>query len=195
MTAVIPARRPAEHADEWELVDRAQAGDRAAYAALYAAHYPPVRRFLLRKLRGDEAEDLAQDVFVKALAGLGRIEYRGQSIGAWFMTIARNMAMDHFKSSRVRRVWGEDDVYHSPVPDPDPTPEAAAVAGDAGRRARAALGLLTGRQRQVLVLRYLAGLSITETAAAMGINAPAVKALTFRAIATIRRHTGELGLS
>jgi len=196
MTAVLPAQRDAEHVDGWELVDRAQAGDRAAFGALYEMHYGLVLMFLVRRVGpGPEAADLAQDVFVRALRGIERIEYRGQAVGAWLITIARNLAMDHFKSGRVRRMVLQGDVYQTPTPDPDPTPDHVAVMADSSRRVRAALALLSGKQRQVLVLRYLNELSITETAAVMNIGEGAVKALTFRAVRTVRRHAQDLGLS
>jgi RNA polymerase sigma-70 factor, ECF subfamily len=167
------------------LIARARTGDSQAFAAIYDAYAGRLYRFLaLRVTEPADAEDLLQRVFVKVVEALPRYQDRGLPFGAWLFRIARNVAIDF---ARAR-----------------PDEEALTVAGDradgaaqpariaeqqADRRiVREALDLLTQEQRDVLVYRFFAGLNPREIAALMGKREGSVRALQFRALATLRRH-------
>jgi RNA polymerase sigma-70 factor (ECF subfamily) len=136
------------------------------------------------------AEDLTQDTFLRALRSIDRFQWQGTDPGAWFITIARNLIYDYYKSARYRVDSNmPTDWFVSTGAlgrDPDPTPEDAAVA--VARRAAllAAMQRLTAKQRRVIELRYLADLTVAETCVATGWADTVVKSLAFRAIRALR---------
>ena len=81
----------------------AQAGDMTAFGELFDRYYDIVFRYVLFRM-GDRtlAEDVTQETFVRALRRISSVSYQGRDIGAWFVTIARNLIFDHVKSSRYR---------------------------------------------------------------------------------------------
>ena len=188
-TVVIPGQR--EAADRWEIVTRAQAGDTQAFGELYRLYEPVVRRFINARTHGNPqlAEDLTQDVFCRAIKSLHGVRWQGRDIAAWFVTIARNIVWDHYKSGRHRLEVLPGDGWHPETVDEDrrADPEQVAVFNGTSTALDAALAQLTADQRQVLALRYGAGLSVAETAAAMGKEEGAIKAATYRATQTMAR--------
>lgn len=178
---------------EVRLRTAAAAGDRAAFAALYASYREPVYRFLLRRARGDRhlAEDLTQDTFARAMSGLGRYRETGRPFGAWLMTIASNLLTDYWRSGWHRRhhLWddftGETEGRLTAAADNDGDPAIDVTTRDQRRHlaetlARA-VSRLSDRQQQVVSLRFAEGLSVADTADALGLEIGAVKAATYRA--------------
>lgn len=198
MTAVIPAPRGPEP-DSWQLVARAQAGDPDALAGLYRRYNPELRQFLvMRWCRGrpDLVDDLAADTWVRFITNLDYLQDLGRSPLAWLMTVARNLAVDHFKSARVTRNMlvaeldtDEFDQHRRDHPGADVEADLAALRA-AVRRAVA--GLDNEHQRRCLELRFIAGLSVAETAARLGVTDGACKALQYRAVRSLRRAAPEL---
>lgn len=185
---------PAEQAPEatWHLVTAAQAGDREAFAELFRRYRSLVFNVIYRRVNNRElAEDLMQDVFLRALKSIERVTWQGRDIGAWLVTIARNIVIDHFKSGRHRMEYtaGEAVFYHLGVDVTDHSPEgnpaASAVAHLVNVELLTAVKTLTVEQQDVIVLRFLHGLSVAETAAAVGKNEGAVKAIQYRACRTL----------
>jgi RNA polymerase sigma-70 factor, ECF subfamily len=178
---------------EANLRTAAAAGDRTAFAALYANYRETVYRFLLRRCHGDRhlAEDLTQDTFARAIRGLDRYRETGRPFGAWLLAIANNLLIDYWRSSWHRRhlLWsdftGETEVPLAEKDDCGGDP-AIDVAESEQRRHLAsimeqAVGRLSVLQQKVVSLRYTKGLSVAETADALGLEAGAVKAATYRA--------------
>lgn len=208
-TIMIPAQRQPDPADRWEIVIRAQAGDMEAFGLLYKLYQSKIHAFIWRRTSSkDLADDLTQDVFVRALRNLGGLSWQGRDIGAWLTTVARNIVADHFKSGRHRFESGvryvtvggsagdEDAVDMVDVVDSDrrADPEQVAVHNAFNAVLDAALAQLKPPQREVLALRFGVGLSVAETAAAMGKEEGAIKALTYRAtraMAGLLREAGE----
>ena len=87
----------------WDLVRAAQEGDTAAFGVLYDRYVDVVFRYVLFRV-GDRnlAEDVTSETFLRALRSIGSVSYQGRDVGAWFVTIARNIVYDHVKSSRYR---------------------------------------------------------------------------------------------
>lgn len=204
-TVTIPAQRPApdsEHAGMWALVERAQAGDRAAFGAIYEQYQDQVFRFLFYKTQDRQtAEDLTADVFVRALNHLDSVTWQGRDIGAWLKTIARNLAIDLFKSARYRLDTAVGDVFDDMFDvdtlrrwhPRDERPDHACQDSARNRSVHEAVAKLTSsQQREVIQLRFFEGLSVPETAARMGLNVGAIKALQIRAIRSLRRLAPEL---
>jgi RNA polymerase sigma-70 factor (ECF subfamily) len=171
----------------------AAAGDRTAFAALYATYREPVYRFLLRRARGDRhlAEDLTQDTFARAMSGLARYRETGRPFGAWLMTIASNLLTDYWRSGWHRRhhLWddftGETEGRLTATAENDGDPAIDVAARDQRRHLAEilaqAVARLSDRQQQVVSLRFTEGLSVADTADALGLEIGAVKAATYRA--------------
>ena len=175
------APTPADEVDVWELVRRAQAGDAEGFGLLYDRYVDVVYRFLCHRV-GDRAtaEDLTSETFVRALRRIDSLTFQGRDVGAWLVTIARNLVLDHVKSSRHRL-----EVATADMRDADravPGPEEAVLQRITNAALLAGMQQLSDEQRECLVLRFLRGLSVAETAAAMGRKDGAVKALQHRAV-------------
>jgi RNA polymerase sigma-70 factor, ECF subfamily len=165
------------------LVRRAAAGDSAAFAEIYDAYAPRVRRFLCHQVsNGDLAEELMQRTFVKMIEALPRYESRGLPFGAWVFRIARNAVIDHRRTAHPAVAL--DAAADQPSDGGDPV--SAAERDQDRDLLRAALDALPPDQRQVLVWRFFAELSPAETAALMGRSNGAVRVLQHRALVSLR---------
>lgn len=180
----------AAKAEAWELVSAAQGGDTSAFGKLYDRYVDVVYRYVLFRLGDrDLAEDVTSETFLRALRRITSVSYQGRDVGAWFVTIARNIILDHVKSSRFRLEVVTDEVAE-PSGAPIGTVGAQAVAGPEqqaiSRATRAELlrcvAELGEDQRECIVLRFMQGLSVAETAVIMKRNEGAIKALQHRAV-------------
>lgn len=170
-------------ADVVALVDRARDGDPDAFAALYDRYVERVYRFVLYRVHGDSAlaEDVTSEVFLRALRKIKGFTWQGRDVGAWFLTIARNLVLDHFKSGRSRlEVLG----IENPVAADDRVLDAedAALSRVSTQELYKAIAQLGTEQQEVIYWRFLQGYSVAETAAAMGKSDGAIKALQYRAV-------------
>jgi RNA polymerase sigma-70 factor (ECF subfamily) len=165
----------------WELVAAAQQGDQNAFGQLYDRYVDVVFRFVLFRVSDRPlAEDLTSETFLRALRRISSVSYQGRDVGAWFVTIARNLVLDHVKSSRYRLEMTTADILDSSADDRGPEHEVVEEATAAElMRCVAQLGR---DQQECITLRFMQGLSVSETAAVMGRNEGAVKALQHRAV-------------
>jgi RNA polymerase sigma-70 factor (ECF subfamily) len=169
------------------LVGAAKLGDPEAFGALFDHYYAPVYRYVAARVRRpSDAEDLAQLVFVKALEALPRYEARGVPFGGWLFRLARNVVIDHIRTRR-EHVNLDTAVERSTE---DDGPDALAALRQEMDSVASALRRLTPEQREAIELRFFAGLSAKEAAAAMGRQEGTVRGLQFRAIAALRRELG-----
>ena len=165
------------------LVRRAAAGDTAAFAEIYDAYAPRVRRFLCHQVsNGDLAEELLQRTFVKMIEALPRYQSRGLPLGAWVFRIARNAVIDHRRTAHPAMTL--DAVADRPSAGGDPV--STAEREQDRESLRTALDLLPPDQRQVLVWRFFAELSPAETAVLMRRSNGAVRILQHRALVSLR---------
>jgi RNA polymerase sigma-70 factor, ECF subfamily len=170
-----------------ELVAAAKAGDAEAFGRLFDHFHEPVHRYIAARVRRpSDAEDLAQTVFVKALEALPRYEQRGIPFGGWLFRLARNVVIDHIRTHREH--VDIDELLERPGQETGP--EAQAIARDQMDTIAAALVELTEEQRDVIALRFFAGLSAREAAEVMGKQEGTVRGVQFRAIAALRRRLG-----
>jgi RNA polymerase sigma-70 factor, ECF subfamily len=168
-----------------ELVARAQQGDQVAFATLYEQYRPLVYRFLRRRLDGadETVEDLTEDVFVKLYEKLDRYVERGVPFTAWLYRIAHNQLVD-FVRTLPRHTAQSLDV----VADVAEHNSGAEYRGVLDRETlEPALARLTAEQRKAVELRFLQGMSVAETSAAIGRSEEAVKKLQARGLANLRR--------
>jgi RNA polymerase sigma-70 factor (ECF subfamily) len=169
-----------------DLVDRARRGDPEGFAGLYELLAGPIYRYLAAQVEdAAEVEDMTAEVFAEAARRIRRFRGDGAAFMRWLFTVARNDLRDHGRREARRRT--------SPVPDPPdredpaPRPDELVIARLEARRAVKALEDLTPHQREVLLLRFAAGLGLAETAAALGKPVTAVKSLQHRGLVAIRR--------
>ncbi len=170
-------------ADGWTLVRAAQDGDTDAFGQLFDRYHDVVFRFVLYRL-GDRpaAEDLTQETFVRAFRRIASVSYQGRDIGAWFVTIARNLVLDHVKSSRYRLESSTPEIADVAPGRGSPGPEQEVIAGATHAELLKCVARLGEDQQECIALRFLQGLSVAETASVMGRNEGAVKALQHRAV-------------
>jgi len=165
------------------LVEDAQRGDPAAFARIFDEFHGPIYRFIASRVgRPSDAEDLTQLVFVKALEALPRYEARGVPFGGWLFRLARNTTIDHIRTRRDHEELGEVSDRQTD----DQSPEVLAILRTDLDDMAAALQRLTPDQREVIALRFFAGLSSREAADLMGRQEGTIRGLQFRAIAALR---------
>ncbi len=168
------------------LVELARKGDAEAFGLLYDHYQTAVYRFLFYRTRSSTlAEDLTSETFFRALRSMTSFRWQGKDFGAWLMTIARNLATDHFKAGRTRlEMTTEDMGAHD---DSTEGPEMAVLAGLTNDILLKALTELPDEQRDCLVMRFLQGMSIAETAAVLGRSDGAVKQLQLRGVRNLAK--------
>ena len=164
---------------EETLVERARRGDSAAFEALVVSYQALAFRTAF-VIAGDaaDAEEAAQDAFVKAHRALGRFR-RGRPFRPWLLAIVANEARNR------RRTQDRRAALALRAADPGALgedPEAAALARERRERLLTAVERLRDDDREVLACRYFLELSEEETAAALGIARGTVKSRTHRAL-------------
>ncbi len=151
-----------EHAETWRLVAAAQAGDGEAFGQLYDRNVDTVFRFIYFRVNDRAlAEDFTSETFLRALRRIGSISYQGRDIGAWFVTIARNIILDHMKSARNRLEVTTADTVEGDQR--EPSPETAVLELLTNERLMAAVNQLGDEQRECVMLRFIQGFSVAET--------------------------------
>jgi RNA polymerase sigma-70 factor, ECF subfamily len=168
------------------LVELARGGDADAFGLLYDHYHVSVYRFLFYRTRSAPlAEDLTSETFFRALRNMKNFRWQGKDFGAWLMTIARNLATDHFKAGRTRLELTTYDMGDHD--DATEGPESAVLASLTNELLLEALTQLPDEQRDCLVMRFLQGMSIAETAAVLGRSDGAVKQLQLRGVRNLAK--------
>ena len=164
------------------LVDRAVKGDADAFGQLYDRFQPEILRYLVIRTRNpDAAEDLAQQVFLKAWRAIPRYQHRGAPFRAWLYRMAHNQMVDYFRSNRPTT-----DLEGVELPE-DSEAESRVLTAETNEVLRAALERLSEDHREVLVQRFLMEKSAREIGDAMGRKEVTVRGLQMRALQALRR--------
>ena len=173
--------------DERKLVEQAKAGDQTALDRLFDGNYERVYRYIRFKVNQEQdAEDIAQETFLRMYQALDRFQQRGVPFRAWLMQIATNLVNDFYrKRGSTGRAWSIEEGELDPTGGGDPAELVLDLLSV--QEAVAAMSSLTELERDVIQLRYAAELSIAETAAALGKNENNVKQLTFKALGKLRK--------
>jgi RNA polymerase sigma-70 factor (ECF subfamily) len=168
-----------------DLVKRAQGGDVEAVGELYDRHHTRIFRYLWSRLRDPHvAEDLTGEVFARMVKDLPGYRPRGIPFQAWLYRIAHNLAVDHQRVQGRHPLVSLDDAEDVRAEGQDP---AAKVERQLTvERVESALEALDPIQRDVVVLRFLVGLSLREVAAALTKSVAAVKSLQHRGLVALR---------
>jgi RNA polymerase sigma factor (sigma-70 family) len=172
--------------EDAKLVEKARDGDAAAYEGLVRGHQElAFRTAYLITGNVAEAEDAAQEAFVKAYRALGRFR-AGAPFRPWLLSIVANEARNRRKSAGRRASLALRAATEGPSGSADPSPEAAAVASERRAELLGALGTLREEDRLAVACRYFLGLSEAETADALGCARGTVKSRVSRAIGRLR---------
>ena len=179
--AVVGRPRP-----EDQLVEHARRGDQAAFEELVHRHQTiAFRTAVMLTGSAADAEEAAQDAFVKAWAALPRFR-RGAPFRPWLLAIVANEARTRRRAAGRREAWTLRAAHAEPAPVAGGDPAAAVAVRERSAELRAALAILDERDRTVLGLRYLLDLSEREMAAVLGCRQGTVKSRLSRALGRLR---------
>lgn len=185
----VPAQERTDDASVELVLIEAARHDPRAFAPLYDRYFPAIHGYCLRRLGHPEnAADATSQIFINALQSLPKFrperKRTGSSFRSWLFAIAHNVIVDIYRRQRVTE----------PVPDEamglidgDPLPDELAIAADASRQLRTALGHLPEVQRSIVELR-LSGLRRAEIANVLQMSDAAVRSAQARAFLVLRQH-------
>jgi len=173
-----------------QLVERVQAGDKSAFDLLVRKYQHRVLKLVSRFVSdAAEAEDVAQEAFLKAYRALGRFR-EGSPFRPWLLRIVANEARNRRRAAG-RRAGLTLRAAAVVSGDAAPSPETTALTRERRDALLGGLAALDERDREVLVHRFLLELGEDETAAALGIRRGTVKSRTSRALDRLRAVVGE----
>jgi RNA polymerase sigma-70 factor, ECF subfamily len=175
--------------DEERALDGLRKLDTQSIGAIYDKYFPEIYRYVRYRINDDAtAEDIASDVFVRLLDAAQKKQGPQTHLRGWLIATASNTVNDHHRRHYRRPVEALSDS----MADRAPSIHSEIDAREQNRLVQGAITQLTDEQQHVLALRFGQGYSIEETAAFMKKNINAVKALQFRALASLQRQIGEM---
>ncbi len=172
--------------DEQWLVQKAQQNDNEAFAELYELYFDKIYRYIMLKTGNrTDAEDMTQQVFLKAFKSLSSYQYKSVPFSAWLYRIAHNQIVDYFRlSSRQQTCELAEEI----VPDDsDNNPQNKTELKMDTESLIKATRQLTKLQQEVIALRFSSDLPVAEVARLMGKSEGAVKALQHSAVIALRK--------
>jgi len=181
-----------EPADETLMLGYAR-GDARAFEALYTRHKGPIFRFVLRSVKSaGEAEELAQEIWMRVIGARAGYEPRAK-FTTWLYSIAHNRLVDHWRARGLALVSLDDDGADPPEPaaGPEAEPERMLEASQVARQLAAALAALPFAQREAFLLHQEGGLTAAEIARATGSNEEAAKSRLRYAMKKLREAIGD----
>lgn len=172
--------------DERAAIERAQQGDPEAFGSLVGRYQEVAFRVAYLTVRDEaEAQDVAQEAFVRAYRALGRFDLR-QSFRPWLLRIVTNLAMNSRRSSRRRDAMSHRYERDYELQSGSASPEVTALAKEQARLVWQAMAALRPQEQTLLYLRYFLGASEEEAATAIGRPAGTVKSRLHRALRRLR---------
>jgi RNA polymerase sigma-70 factor (ECF subfamily) len=168
---------------ETDVIALAIRGDVDAFTEIYRMHAPRVYRHI-RYLIADhqEADDLTNETFLKAWKVFSRYEDRGLPLENWLLKIGHNLGVRHLKKNRVTQ-----DIEQLTIPDsPEHRPETLMESASEAETVRAAILRLPEVPRQVIIWRFLEGMSYEEIERMLGKSNGAIRVIQFRALKQLR---------
>ena len=173
-----------------DLISRAAAGDSSAFQTLVERHRSMVYRVAFQFAGNHhDAEDIAQDVFIKVFRSLDRFRQDAQ-LTSWLYRIIMNACIDHRRRSRfsASAAFGEEaELRMLNAPEETPGPEERAYGGEIGQVLECEIGRLPKGQRLVFVMRHHQGMKLCEIAEALGLAEGTVKRQLHAAVHRLRQ--------
>ena len=180
-----------------DVVEKARAGDRTAFHYLVDRFQQDIYRMIYYRTRSQmDAEDLTQDVFMKAFKNIHRLA-SPEVFRSWLYRIAVNRVRDHYRRQQVRSIFGfgstdDDNFEASAETSVAPEAEGGLARRDFWRRVEQMLDRLSRMEREVFTLRFLDQLSIHEIGVTLKKNESTVKTHLYRALNKIKNLAGDL---
>lgn len=175
--------------NEQSALDGLRKLDSQSIGAIYDRYFPEVYRYVRYRISDENiAEDIASDVFVRLLEATRKKQGPQTNLRGWLIATASNTVNDHHRRHYRRPV----EALSEATPDHGPSIHSEIDSREQNRQVQGALAQLTPEQQHVLALRFGQGYSIEETAVHLKKNINAVKALQFRALASLQRQIGEV---
>jgi RNA polymerase sigma-70 factor (ECF subfamily) len=175
--------------NEQRALDGLQKLDSQSIGTIYDRYFPEVYRYVRYRISDDTlAEDIASDVFVRLMEASQKKKGPQTNLRGWLIATASNAVNDHHRKHYRRPVEALSDA----MPDGNASVHSLVDVREQNRVVQEALAQLTEEQQHVLALRFGQGYSIEETAIHLNKNINAVKALQFRALASLQRQIGEV---
>jgi RNA polymerase sigma-70 factor (ECF subfamily) len=173
--------------EQTELIISAQQGSPEAVGELYEAHYQSVYRYLYYRT-GDPylAEDLTGEVFIRMVESLSRFQGGARALRAWLFQIARNLSIDHYRRTHSHSNVSMSEGIAAPLEAPDEIAERRLY----WQKLLRALKGLTADQRDVLILRFVSGMALSEVADTLHRSEDAIKGLQRRGLLALREILG-----
>ncbi len=168
---------------EKNLIKRAIKGEASAFGLLYDKYQPQIYRFIYLKVgHREEAEDLTHQVFLKTWGNMERYNFQGFPFSAWLYRVARNQVVDYYRTKKVNVDLESITELRTETcfsQEMDTNSDIEQV--------RLAIQQLSPRQQDVIILRFIEDLSLSETASILHKTETAVKLLQHRAIKKLKR--------
>lgn len=178
-------------ADEIDLwAEKSRGGDRKAFAKLYDRFVTPIYRFVyFRVYNNGLAEDLTSQTFLKAVENIASYDRKKGKFSSWLYRIARNLVIDYYRSRK--KTVELDDTWDIPS---GVDIEDDAHRNDLAERLKGLMDILTGEQREIVVMRLWQELPYNEIAEVLGKSEAGCKMMFSRAIAKLRDEADFLAL-
>ncbi len=165
---------------EVSLINRAVQGDRTAFTELYENYIGRVYRHVYYRVSGQaDAEDITQEVFIKAWKAIRKYESRGVSFMAWLSTIARNSIVDHYRSKKESISLEETEVSSQAG---ETSTEEMVEIGFNQSYIGNTISRLKGDKQKVILMHFIDGFSYKEIAQALNKSEGAVRVIQYRAL-------------
>ncbi|MFC1911793.1 sigma-70 family RNA polymerase sigma factor [Chloroflexota bacterium] len=170
--------------NEESIIWRAKQHDQMALTQLYEENFDKIYRYIVLKIgEKTEAEDMTQQVFLKAFKNISSYKYQGLPFSSWLYRIAHNQIVDYFRKKSKRATVPLDESLTAGNSDPRQEVERSLEVEDLARATRK----LTKSQQEVISLRFAGEFSIAQVARVMGKSEGAIKALQHSAIVSLRK--------
>jgi RNA polymerase sigma-70 factor (ECF subfamily) len=184
-----------EERTDRDLASRTLQGDRKAFATLHKRYYARIFRLSLFRCRSQaDAEDIASETFVRAIAHLPGYRFQGESLYPWLSRIANNLVADLGRKNAGAITLSLDTAsaegvraYLENLPGGAPDPHVLAERQEMQESLRAAISRLSADQSEAVLLRFGGDLSLKEIGSAMNKSEGAIKSLLHRALIHLRR--------
>ncbi len=173
---------PERQFDDEKVIQQVKNGDAEAYGLLYDQYAEVIFRYVYSHLEGRlDAEDLTEEIFLRAWRALPKYDERGLPFSAFLFRIARNSLSDYYRQRKI--VSSIEDIE---LQSHEPGPEETVEVQIENRSLRETIAKLREDYRNVLIFRFLSGLSPEETAAVMQRSVGAVRVLQHRALSALK---------
>jgi RNA polymerase sigma-70 factor (ECF subfamily) len=170
--------------EEESLIHRIQKGDNEAFNQIYENYFDRIYRYIVFKTGNSyDAEDLTQQVFIKAFKAIPKFKWRGLPFSAWLFRIAHNQIIDYLRKEMKQSTLRLSEPTITSKSNPVTTLERKFDI----QRLNVAIRQLTEAQQQVLSLRFAGEMPVIEVAKTMGKKPGAIKALQHSAILSLRK--------